>query len=346
MTTRGSRFHRSVSSLTPMLAESKDDAFRTQLEPYRRQITLHAYRMLGSLQDAEEVAQESLVRGWEHLDQLRSGAAAKAWLYKIATNACLDRLKARRRRALPPAVAAAADPAQPPGAPAHERLWIEPAPDAWLEVPADPQQRPDARAMRHESIALAFITALQLLPPKQRAALLLVDVLGLRPRETADLLETTEVSVNSLLQRARKNLETRAVEPRPPTGPDETALLHRLIDTWERGDLDALTGLLARDAVFSMPPHAEWYAGRAAIRQFFERFFVADPKRFRLMPVGANGSPAVGVYAAPIEGGTFEPVAITLFTIRDGLVAEITKFTMPQLFPLFGLPDRLPDASS
>ena len=327
-----------------MLAESKDDAFRTQLEPYRRPITLHAYRMLGSLQDAEEVAQESLVRGWEHLDELRAGGAAKAWLYKIATNACLDRLKARRRRALPPAVAPAADPAQAPGPPAHEGMWIEPAPDAWLEVPADAEQRPDARAMRHESIALAFITALQLLPPKQRAALLLVDVLGLSPRETAGLLETTEVSANSLLQRARKNVETRVVEPRPPTGPDETALLGRLIDTWERGDLDALTGLLAKDAVFSMPPHAEWYAGRAAIRQFFERFFVADPKRFRLVPVGANGSLAVGVYAAPIEGGTFDPVAITLFTIRDGLVAEITKFTMPQLFPSFGLPEHLPDA--
>jgi RNA polymerase sigma-70 factor (ECF subfamily) len=326
-----------------MLAESKDEAFRTQLEPYRRPITLHAYRMLGSIQDAEEVAQESLVRGWEHLEELRSSGAAKAWLYKIATNACLDRLKARRRRALPPQVAPAADPGQAPGAPAHEGLWIEPAPDAWLDVPGDPDQRPDARAMRHESIALAFITALQLLPPKQRAALLLVDVLGLRPRETADLLETTEVSVNSLLQRARKSVETRTVEPQLPKGTDEAALLGRLIDTWERGDLNALTGLLAKDAVFSMPPHAEWYAGRAAIRQFFERFLVAEPQRFRLLPVGANGSPAVGVYAAPLQGGAFEPVAITLFTIREGLVSEIIKFTMPQLFPLFGLPGRLSD---
>jgi RNA polymerase sigma-70 factor (ECF subfamily) len=327
-----------------MLAESKNDAFRTQLEPYRRPITMHAYRMLGSIQDAEEVAQESLLRGWEHLDELRSGAAAKSWLYKIATNACLDRLKARRRRSLPPQVGPASDPAQEPGPPAHEGLWLEPAPDAWLEVAGDPQQQPDARAMQHESIALAFITALQLMPPKQRAALLLVDVLGLRPRETAELLETSEASVNSLLQRARNNVGTRAAEPRPRIDHDEKVLLGRLIDSWERGDLDALTGLLAKDAVFSMPPHAEWYAGRAAIRQFFERFLVAEPKRFRLVPVGANGSPAVGVYAAPIEGGAFEPVAITLFTLRDGSVVEITKFTMPYLFGLFGLPDRLPDA--
>jgi RNA polymerase sigma-70 factor (ECF subfamily) len=327
-----------------MLAESKDDAFRTQLEPYRRPITMHAYRMLGSIQDAEEVAQESLLRGWEHLDELRSGAAAKSWLYKIATNACLDRLKARRRRSLPPQVAPASDPAREPGPPAHEGLWIEPAPDAWLEVPGDPQQQPDARAMRHESIALAFITALQVMPPKQRAALLLVDVLGLRPRETAELLETSEASVNSLLQRARSSVGTRAAEPQPLTGHDEKALLGRLIESWERGDLDALTGLLAKDAVFSMPPHTEWYAGRAAIRRFFERFLVAEPKRFRLVPVGANGSPAVGVYAAPMAGGAFEPVAITLFTLRDGSVVEITKFTMPHLFGLFGLPDRLPDA--
>jgi RNA polymerase sigma-70 factor (ECF subfamily) len=148
--------------------------------------------------------------------------------------------------------------------------------------------------------------------------------------------------VNSLLQRARKSVETRDVAPRPPTGNAEKELLGRLIDSWERGDLDALTGLLAKDAVFSMPPHAEWYAGRAAIRQFFERFLVADPKRFRLVPVGANGSAAVGVYAGPLEGGPLEPVAITLFTVRDGSVSEIIKFTTPQLFPLFGLPKQLP----
>jgi len=329
-----------------MLAASKDEAFRTELEPHRRPITLHAYRMLGSLQDAEEVAQESLLRGWQRRGELRSEGAAKAWLYKIATNACLDRLKARRRRALPRQIAPAADPAEAPGPPAHEGLWVEPAPDAWLEIPSDPQQQPDARAMRHESIALAFITALQLLPPKQRAALLLVDVLGLRPRETAELLETTEVSVNSLLQRARKSVETRDVEPQPPIGADETALLGRLIDAWERGDLDALSSLLAKDAVFSMPPNAEWYTGRAAIRQFFERFLVADPKRFRLVPIAANGSPAVGVYAAPPEGGPFDPVAITLFTVRGGLVSEIIKFTTPQLFPLFGLPGRLRDETA
>jgi RNA polymerase sigma-70 factor, ECF subfamily len=326
-----------------MLATSRDDAFRTQLEPHRRAVTLHCYRMLGSIEDAEEIAQESLVRAWQRFDDLRSSGSAKSWLYKIATNACLDRLKGRRRRVLPPEVAPAAAPGRAPAPPAHERLWVQPAPDAWLEVPDDPEQQPDAQALRHESIGLAFITALQLLPPKQRAALLLVDVLGWRPRETADLLRATEASVNSLLQRARKNLESRDVEPRPPAGPEQAALLQRLIGTWESGDLDGLTALLAEDAVFSMPPSVEWYAGRAAIRRFFEQFLVVDPKRFRLLPLAANGSPAVAVYAAPIAGGPFEAVAITLFSMRGGLVSQITKFTMPRLFPLFGLPERLPD---
>ena len=161
-----------------MLSGSKDEPFRTQIEPHRRAITAHCYRMLGSLQDAEEVAQESLLRGWQRLDELRSSDASKAWLYRIATNACLDRLKQRRRRVQSHQVAPQADPERPMGPPVHEYLWIEPAPDALLEIPADAGLQPDTRASMHESISLAFITALQLLPAKQRAALLLVDVLG------------------------------------------------------------------------------------------------------------------------------------------------------------------------
>jgi RNA polymerase sigma-70 factor, ECF subfamily len=172
--------------------------------------------MLGSLQDAEEIAQESLLRGWQRLEELRSSSATKPWLYRIATNACLDRLKQRRRRAQAHQIAPPADPDRPFGPPAQEVLWIEPAPDALLEIPGNAREQPEARAAMHESISLAFITALQLLPPKQRAALLLIDVLGWRPRETAELLKTTEISVNSLLQRARKNLETQDAEARIP----------------------------------------------------------------------------------------------------------------------------------
>jgi RNA polymerase sigma-70 factor (ECF subfamily) len=326
-----------------MLSDSKDEAFRTQFEPHRRAITAHSYRMLGSIQDAEEIAQESLLRAWQRRGELRSTDSARAWLYKIATNASLDRLKQRRRRALPHHVAPPADPEQPFGPPAHEGLWIEPAPDALLEAPDDPEERPEARASMSESISLAFITALQLLPPKQRAALLLVDVLGWRPHETAELLKTTEASVNSLLQRARKSLETREVQPQPPAGPEDAALLQRFMATWESGDLDAFTALLAEDAVLSMPPQPQWYAGRAAIRRFFERLLRAEPRRYRFVPLQANGLPGFALYARPVGGSSYVAAGITLLSLRQGLISQVTRFSMPRLFPLFGLPERLPE---
>jgi RNA polymerase sigma-70 factor (ECF subfamily) len=322
--------------------ESKDQAFLTHLEPHRRAITLHSYRMLGSLHDAEEIAQESLLRGWERLDELKSTAAAKTWLYRIATNACLDLLKSRRRRALPHDLAPPASPGQPAGQPAHDGSWIEPAPDGLFEAAADPQQHPDVRASTHEDISLAFITALQLLPPKQRAALLLVDVLGWRPSESAELLQTSETSVNSLLQRARKNLEQHRAEPPPPLSPENAATLRRFVTAFESRDLETFTALLAEDAILSMPPQPEWYRGRSAIAQWFAGFLAAAPARFRLLPTRANGLPAVGVYAASTVDGPYEAVAVTLFSVDQGRVSRITKFGMPQLFPSFGLARQLP----
>jgi RNA polymerase sigma-70 factor (ECF subfamily) len=326
-----------------MLSGSKDEPFRTQIEPHRRAITAHCYRMLGSLQDAEDVAQESFLRGWQRFDELRSVGASKAWLYKIATNACLDRLKQRRRRVQSHQVAPQADPERPMGPPVHEYLWIEPAPDALLEAPGDARQQPDARASMHESISLAFITALQLLPAKQRAALLLVDVLGWRPRETAELLKTTEVSVNSLLQRARKSLETYHAEPEPLAGPGDAEIVRRYVAVWESGDLDAFTALLAEDAIMSMPPQLEWYTGHPAIRRFLERAMAAEPRQHRFVPLRANGSPGVAVYTRPMHGGSFAAAGITVFVVRQGLVSQVTRFVIPQIFPLFGLPDRMPD---
>jgi RNA polymerase sigma-70 factor, ECF subfamily len=327
-----------------MPAASKDEEFQRRLEPYRRALTLHCYRMLGSLQDAEEIAQESLVRGWQRLDELRSSAATRAWLYKIATNACLDLLKGRQRhRALPFLVAPPANPATSFGPPAHEGVWIEPAPDTLLEVPDDDAQRqPDARVSMRESIGLAFITALQLLPPKQRAVLLLVDVLGWRPRETADLLRTTVVSVNSLLQRARRAIETRSSDDASAAAVEDESLLRRYIATWESGDLDAFVALLAEDAILSMPPQPEWYAGREAIRRFLGRVLVEEQRRYRLLPIRANGSPAVAVYVAT-AGGPFEATAITVLSIHQGHVAQMTRFASPRLFRFFGLPERLSD---
>jgi RNA polymerase sigma-70 factor (ECF subfamily) len=334
-----------------MRAASTDHEFQSRLEPHRRAITLHCYRMLGSLQDAEEVAQESLVRAWQRLDDLASSDATKAWLYRIATNACLDLLKKgrRRRRALPFLVAPPADPGTPFGPPANEGAWIEPAPDTLLEAADDDaHRRPDARVSLRESVGLAFVTALQLLAPKQRAVLLLVDVLGWRPPETAELLETSVPAVNSLLQRARKAVEDRGSDGLPAgslQGVEDESLLRRYIATWESRDLDAFVALLAEDAVLSMPPQPEWYAGREAIRRFLGRMLADEHRRYRSVPTRANGSPAVGVYVS-MAGGPFEATAINVLSFCEGRIARMTRFTSARFFRPFSLPMRLANESA
>jgi RNA polymerase sigma-70 factor (ECF subfamily) len=327
-----------------MVAHASEASFRTIFEPHRRSITLHCYRMLGSLQDAEEIVQETLLRAWQRQDEVRSASAMRAWLYKIATNACLDALKARRRRSLPHLVAPTATTSTQLGPPTDERLWVEPAPDALLHVEGDAGQRPDEQASLRESISLAFITALQFLPPKQRAALLLIDVLGWKPQETAALLETSVFSVNSLLQRARKTAEARREGGAPADASSSDAdLLRRYITTWESGDLDAFTALLADDARLSMPPQPEWFSGREAIRRFLASVLAAQPHQYRLLPLGANAGPAVAVYTRPMTpNAVYEAAAITLVAFRRGRVSQMTRFTSPRLFALFGLPASLP----
>jgi len=329
--------------LLDMTAGASDESFRANFEPHRRAITLHCYRMLGSLQDAEEIVQETLLRAWQKQAQVNS-SSMRPWLYKIATNACLDQLfKARRRRTLPQFVAPPSSVAVRLGPPTEEHLWIEPAPDVLLDVPDETSRRPDERVPQRESIGLAFITALQHLSPKQRAALLLVDVLDWQPQEAAQLLETSLTSVNSLLQRARKNVaeQGRAAPPSTVSSAD-SALLRRFINTWESGDAQAFAALLSDDALFSMPPQPEWFAGRDAIARFFAAMWSALPGQRRLLPLAANGGPAVAVYRRGTEpNARFEPGGITLLTLRDGLITHITRFGSPQLFPLFGLPPHL-----
>jgi RNA polymerase sigma-70 factor (ECF subfamily) len=327
-----------------MFAEARDEDFRTQVEPHRRAITLHCYRMLGSLQEAEEVAQESLLRAWQRLDERRSSGSTRAWLYKIATNGCLDLLKTRRQRALPHLLAPPTTPGAAFGPPLHEEVWIEPAPDSLFDAADDVEPGPERRVAIRESVGLAFITALQFLSPKQRAGLLLVDVLGWSPEETASLLETSVASVNSLLQRARKNVESRSEET--ASGANDEELLHRYITTWESGDLQAFTTLLAEEARLSMPPQPEWYAGRDAIHRFLAHIMAAQPHRYRLVPVGANGQAAVAVYTAPLAAGDFRGEAINLVSMRCGQVTQMTRFAAPRLFPSFGLPERLPRHAS
>jgi len=330
-----------VASLQMMRGLSSDEEFRIEVEPHRRAITLHCYRMLGSLEEAEEIAQESLLRAWQRLDERRSTGATRAWLYKIATNACLDLLKTRRRRTLPHLLAPPATPGAAFGPASPDEVWVQPAPDTLLD-PADAgEPGPERRVALRESIGLAFITALQLLSPKQRAVLLLVDVLGWKPEEAVDLLETTLASTNSLLQRARKNLESHAGEDAATSMADD-ALLRRYITTWESGDLDAFAALLAEDARLAMPPRPEWYLGRDAIRRFLAQVMATEPHRYRLVPVAANGQPAVAVYTAPLSGGDFRGEAINVLAMRGGQVTRMTRFAAARLFPLFGLAVHLP----
>jgi len=327
-----------------MTGAASDESFRAIFEPHRRPITAHCYRMLGSLQDAEEIVQETLLRAWQRQAEARPDTT-RPWLYKIATNACLDHLlKARRRRVLPQLIAPSSSASVKLAAATDERLWIEPAPDALLDVEDDASQRPDQRVPLRESIGLAFITALQSLSPKQRAALLLVDVLEWRPEEAATLLETSLFSVNSLLQRARKSIAAARVESTPTRlSSADTALLQRFIHTWESGDTEAFTALLTDDALFSMPPQPEWFRGRESIGRFFATMWSAQPGQRRLLTLAANGGPAVAVYRRMMTpNARYEPGGITLLRIHAGRISEITRFGSPKLFPLFGLPAQLP----
>jgi RNA polymerase sigma-70 factor, ECF subfamily len=323
---------------------SRNDRFEKELEPHRRAITMHCYRMLGSLHEAEDVAQESLMRAWGRLGDLRSADAIRPWLYKIATNTCLNALKARRRRFLPQLVAAPASPPAPLGTPLHEDHWIEPAPDSLLEVPARNELDPEQRVLLRESIGLAFIVALQRLSPKQRAVLLLIDVLGWQPQETAELLEISVVSVNSLLQRARRRMKTRTAGPalssRMQTE-DAASLLRRYIETWESGDLEGFVALLAEDAILSMPPQAEWFLGRESIYRFLRTVRPAYAGQYRLVPTRANGIPAVAAYKQSDVESTYRAATIMLICMADGYITEIVRFATPALFPSFGLPLEL-----
>ncbi len=329
-----------------MADPASEQSFQTLLEPHRRAITLHCYRLLGSIQDAEEVVQESLLRAWQRQAELRSAGATRSWLYKIATNASLDLLKARRRRALPHLLSPPTTVAKPFGPVSDEAHWVEPAPDTLLDVADDPVREPEARVSLRESVGLAFITALQLLSPKQRAALLLVDVLGWTPEETASVLDASVFSVSSLLQRARKSVSAHRGDDasmEEPAAADAEAV-RRYIALWESGDLDAFIALLAEDARLSMPPQPEWFEGREAIRQFLASALANQARRSRFIPVGANGRPAVAIYSRPATGdAVYEAAGIVLFATRGGLITQVTRFMSPRLFGLFGLRTFLPD---
>ncbi len=338
------------TSIAAQLASARGgdrDAFNALAEAYQPELQVHCYRMLGSLQDAEDLVQETLLRAWRRLDTYEGRASFRAWLYKIATNACLDVLRQQSRRALPPAHQGPSEPSQPPAPPITEPVWLEPFPDDLL---AGAHVSPEARYDARESITLAFLAALQVLPPRQRAVLILRDVLDWRASEVAGTLDFSVSAVNSALHRARttlaKHYHGRGREIiRTPLDAATHALLDRYVRAWETADLDALVSLLREDVTFPMPPSPSWYQGRSAVRAFIAATILAGDARgrWRLLPTRANAQPAFAWYRRDETHPVYCAFAIQVLTFEGGLIADITTFPLPHLFSFFGMPQQLAD---
>jgi len=332
------------SPLKPiLLRDLTPHEFSAITEPYRRQLQAHCYRMLGTVQDAEDLVQETLLRAWQRRATYAGRASVRAWLYKIATNLCLDTLEKSKRRTLPSARQKAATLDDPIPPDVNEPIWLEPFPDILL---APEETMPEARFSVRESISLAFLVLLQQLPPRQRAVLLLRDVLDWQASEVAELLELTVPAVKSLLFRARQTLTTQthvvAVEEVSTAQPDETtrALLNRYTTVWEKADIDGLVVLLKEDATFSMPPIPSWYQGRNTIGGLVAKtIFGGNAQgRWRLQPTRANGQLAFGVYKVDEQDGLYHAYGIQVIKVEGMLIADITTFRITTLFPSFNLP--------
>jgi RNA polymerase sigma-70 factor, ECF subfamily len=324
-------------------------AFWLLIAPHQRELRVHCYRMLGSLDDADDAVQETLLKAWRCLAGFEGRSTLRAWLYRIATNVCIDTLDHRSRRILPSAILGPADPHLPPELDDVETPWLQPFPDALLEAAdPDPFADPATAIVRREHIELAFIAAVQYLPPRQRAVLMLREVLGFSAAETAEILDTTPASVNSALQRARSTLDAR---PRngdtAPTSPTEQAdLVARYVQAWHAHDVASLMALLREDASLAMPPTPSWYQGRDHIGIYLRQLF-ASPMGgdLWLVPTGANRQPALAVYASAGDSNSHQPFAIKVLTVNGGLIAAITGFVSPGLFGRFALPQHLPETA-
>jgi RNA polymerase sigma-70 factor (ECF subfamily) len=320
-------------------------AFATLTDPFRPQLMAHCYRMLGSLQDAEDLVQETFLRAWRRLETFEGRASFRAWLYKIATNACLDVLERHPRRSLPVSVCAPSDPQAALPAPIFDPVWLDPYPD---ELLVSREANPEALYEKREKISLAFMVALQVLPPRQRCALILSDVLDWGPAEIAGLLDITLSAANSLLYRARKMMSQseKSRVPAVPTHvesePQTHALLERYLRAWENADIAEIVALLTEDATFPMPPLPAWFQGRAAIGAFISSTILAGEARgrFRLLPVSANGQPGFAFYQLSEPAGNYQAYVIQLLSIEGGLVADATTFGYPYLFKYFNLPQK------
>jgi RNA polymerase sigma-70 factor, ECF subfamily len=355
--------------VTPATRED-ESAFRRLIEPHRAELHAHCYRMLGSVHDAEDALQEALLRAWRGLDRFEGRSSLRSWLYTIATNTCLSLIERRPKRVLPIDYGPAADPHDGHDAPLVESVWVEPYPDEALGL-EDGFAGPEARYELRESVELAFVAALQHLPANQRAVLILREVLGFSAQETAESLETTLASVNSALQRARKAVDERLPEQSQQAtlrslGDDGVReVVESYMDAMGRGDVDAVVGMLAEDAAWSMPPLASWYRGHDALRGFLTVGPLSGEFRWRHLPARANGQLAVGCYTWHADEESYLPFALDVLTLDGAQIEEVTAFiarptqvsdrevlarwpdTAPEpskvvaIFERFGLPDHL-----
>ncbi len=347
-----------------------DDAFAELVAPYRGELHAHCYRMLGSLYDADDALQETMVRAWRGLSRFQGRSSLRSWLYTIATNVCLTQIARRPKRVLPIDFAPSASGDEPPGRPVTESVWLEPYPDETMAI-EDGFAAPEARYEQREAVELAFVAALQHLAPNQRAVLILREVLGFSAKETAVMLDTSVASVNSAMQRARA-----AVAERVPERSQQTALrvlgddgleelVGKYVDAWERCDVDAFAALLVQDATFAMPPLATWYRTRDEIARWAQSFPLSGAWRWRTVLTRANGQASLAFYAWDEAAAAYLPFALNVLSFRERLVSDVTAFIVrttaatdgeayeryPEqpmderrlggTFERFGLPDRL-----
>jgi RNA polymerase sigma-70 factor, ECF subfamily len=318
-------------------------AFAALTDPYRRELQLHCYRILGQVQDAEDAVQETLLSAWSALESFEERSTLRTWLYQIATNRCLNMLRDSGRR---PAAATGAASTPPQPTRYGEVLWLEPYPDALLEGIADSAAGPEARYETREAVTLAFVTALHRLPPRQRAVLVLRDVLGFSAVDVAAMLDTTPTSVNSALIRARATIEERgprAYDRAPlPGSPQEHELVARFADAFERGDVEPIIALLAEDAWLTMPPEPEEYQGREVLKQLYAQAFARRGTPHRLISTRANSQPAFGQYVKDPHTEVGRALALLVLTLDGDRISQITRFHATGALPHFGLPRTIP----
>ena len=321
-------------------------AFARLVEPHRGELHAHCYRMLGSVHDAEDATQDALLRAWRGLARFEGRSALRTWLYTIATNACLKAIERRPRLVLPIDYGPATDPHDGPAEPLVESVWVEPYPDERLGL-GDGLAGPEARYEQRESVELAFIAALQHLPARQRAVLILREVLGFSGQEVAEVLETTPASVYSALQRAHKSVAQRLPERSQQATlralGDEALreIVEAFVAAWERGDVGALAAMLAEEATIAMPPMPTWYRGRDAVAAFLARYPLAPTMRWRVVRARASGQLAFGFYLFDDEQRSFLAHSVNVLTLDGTSIADLTAFLTPELFEHFGLPDAM-----